>query len=31
MCDTYEPLIPTAQAANLEDPGYHDSWRTTSA
>ena len=28
MCDTYEPLIPTAQAANIEDPGYHDSWRT---
>ncbi len=28
MCDTYEPLVPTAQAANLEDPGYHDSWRT---
>jgi homogentisate 1,2-dioxygenase len=28
MCDTYEPLVPTAQAANIEDPGYHDSWRT---
>jgi homogentisate 1,2-dioxygenase len=27
MCDTYEPLVPTAQAAALEDPGYHDSWR----
>jgi homogentisate 1,2-dioxygenase len=31
MCDTYEPLVPTAQAANLEDAGYHDSWRTESA
>jgi homogentisate 1,2-dioxygenase len=30
MCDTFEPLIPTAQAANLEDAGYHDSWRTSS-
>jgi homogentisate 1,2-dioxygenase len=30
MCDTFEPLIPTAQAANLEDAGYHDSWRTPS-
>jgi homogentisate 1,2-dioxygenase len=30
MCDTYEPLVPTAQAANLEDAGYHDSWRTES-
>lgn len=28
MCDTYEPLVPTAQAANIEDTGYHDSWRT---
>jgi homogentisate 1,2-dioxygenase len=28
MCDTYLPLIPTAQAANLEDPAYHDSWRS---
>jgi hypothetical protein len=28
MCDTYEPLVPTAQAANIEDPAYHDSWRT---
>jgi len=28
MCDTYEPLVPTAQAANIEDPGYHDSWKT---
>lgn len=28
MCDTYEPLMPTAQAANIEDPAYHDSWRT---
>jgi homogentisate 1,2-dioxygenase len=28
MCDTFEPLVPTAQAANIEDPAYHDSWRT---
>jgi homogentisate 1,2-dioxygenase len=28
MLDTYAPLVPTAQAVNLEDPGYHDSWRT---
>jgi homogentisate 1,2-dioxygenase len=28
MCDTYEPLVPTPQAVSLEDPGYHDSWRT---
>jgi homogentisate 1,2-dioxygenase len=28
MCDTYEPLVPTAQAANIEDVGYHDSWKT---
>jgi hypothetical protein len=28
MVDTYLPLLPTAQAVNLEDPGYHDSWRT---
>ena len=27
MVDTYLPLAPTAQAANLEDPGYHDTWR----
>jgi homogentisate 1,2-dioxygenase len=27
MCDTYEPLVPTAQAANIEDPAYHDSWK----
>jgi homogentisate 1,2-dioxygenase len=26
MLDTYAPLVPTAQAANLEDVGYHDSW-----
>ena len=30
MIDTYLPLVPTAQAAGLEDVGYHDSWRTTS-
>ncbi len=29
MIDTYAPLLPTAQAANLEDAGYHESWRTT--
>jgi homogentisate 1,2-dioxygenase len=28
MVDTYAQLVPTAQAANLEDAGYHDSWRT---
>jgi homogentisate 1,2-dioxygenase len=28
MVDTYAPLQPTAQAANIEDTGYHDSWRT---
>jgi homogentisate 1,2-dioxygenase len=28
MVDTYQPLLPTAQAANIEDPGYHDSWKT---
>jgi len=27
MCDTYEPLVPTAQAANIEDGAYHESWR----
>jgi len=30
MVDTLAPLVPTAQAANIEDPAYHDSWRTTS-
>ncbi len=28
MVDTYLPLFPTVQAANLEDAAYHDSWRT---
>lgn len=28
MLDTYLPLMPTVQAANLEDAGYQDSWRT---
>ena len=28
MIDTFLPLLPTPQAANIEDPGYHDSWRT---
>ncbi len=27
MCDTLAPLAPTAQAANLEDPAYHESWQ----
>ncbi len=27
MIDTYAPLLPTAQAMNIEDPGYHDSWK----
>jgi len=31
MLDTYLPLVPTTQAANLEDAGYHDSWRTMKA
>lgn len=26
MLDTYLPLRPTAQAANIEEPGYHASW-----
>jgi homogentisate 1,2-dioxygenase len=26
MCDTWKPLAPTPQAANLEDRGYHESW-----
>jgi homogentisate 1,2-dioxygenase len=28
MVDTYKPLLPTAQAANIENVDYHDSWRT---
>jgi homogentisate 1,2-dioxygenase len=28
MVDTYLPLMPTAQAINIEDKAYHDSWRT---
>ncbi len=28
MMDTFLPLAPTAQAASLEDLGYHESWRT---
>jgi len=31
MVDTYLPLAPTAQARGLEDPMYHDSWRTARA
>ena len=26
MIDTYLPLVPTAQARNIEDDGYHESW-----
>ncbi|MCB9675968.1 MAG: homogentisate 1,2-dioxygenase [Alphaproteobacteria bacterium] len=26
MLDCFEPLIPTRQAAGIEDPGYHDSF-----
>lgn len=26
MMDCFKPLVPTAQAVNLEDAGYHDSW-----
>ncbi len=26
MCDTYRPLIPTAQAQKIEVSGYHESW-----
>jgi homogentisate 1,2-dioxygenase len=28
MLDTFAPLLPTAQAVNIEDPGYHESWKT---
>jgi homogentisate 1,2-dioxygenase len=28
MMDTFAPLVPTAQAASLEDTAYHESWRT---
>lgn len=28
MVDTYLPLLPTAAALSIEDPGYHDSWKT---
>lgn len=28
MIDTFQPLLPTAQAANIEEPGYHASWAT---
>jgi homogentisate 1,2-dioxygenase len=31
MVDTFLPLLPTAQAAHIEDPGYHESWRSQSA
>lgn len=28
MIDTFQPLYPTAQAANIENPEYHDSWKS---
>jgi homogentisate 1,2-dioxygenase len=28
MVDTFAPLLPTAQAANIEDGAYHESWKT---
>ena len=31
MIDTFQPLYPTAQAANIEKLDYHDSWKTTDA
>ncbi len=31
MMDTYAPLLPTAQAASLEDTGYHESWKAQRA
>jgi homogentisate 1,2-dioxygenase len=31
MMDSFKALQPTAQATQLEDPGYHDSWRTGAA
>ena len=27
MIDTYAPLLPTAQAASIEDASYHESWK----
>jgi homogentisate 1,2-dioxygenase len=27
MCDTFAPLVPTSQAANIEEAGYHESWK----
>ncbi|RYG85450.1 homogentisate 1,2-dioxygenase [bacterium] len=29
MIDTFLPLMPTAQAAAIEDTAYHDSWKLT--
>lgn len=29
MVDTYLPLSPTAQAVNIENAAYHDSWRSS--
>ena len=28
MIDTFEPLLPTAQAVSIERADYHDSWKT---
>ena len=28
MCDAFQALVPTVHAANIEDAGYHESWRT---
>ena len=28
MLDTFAPLLPTAQGVNLEERGYHESWKT---
>ncbi len=28
MIDTFAPLLPTSQGVNIEDPAYHESWRT---
>jgi homogentisate 1,2-dioxygenase len=28
MIDTFQPLLPTAQAVNIEDGAYHESWKT---
>ena len=28
MLDTYLPLLSTTEATTIEDPGYHETWRT---